>query len=66
MINSIQEADMSKQDTKDDTVGISVRVPKVVVEEIDRIADVERRTRGNVIRILLEDALAARKKGGAK
>jgi metal-responsive CopG/Arc/MetJ family transcriptional regulator len=57
---------MSKQDTKDDTVGISVRVPKVVVEEIDRIADVERRTRGNVIRILLEDALAARKKGGAK
>ena len=66
MINSVQEADMSKQDTKDDTVGISVRVPKVVVEEIDRIADVERRTRGNVIRILLEDALAARKKGGAK
>ena len=47
--------------TENDTVGISVRVPRAVVEEIDRVAETERRTRGNVVRIALEDWLAARK-----
>jgi Arc/MetJ-type ribon-helix-helix transcriptional regulator len=56
---------MAKQE-KDDTVGISVRVPRAVVEEIDRVAADERRTRGNVVRMALEDWLAARKKGGTK
>jgi metal-responsive CopG/Arc/MetJ family transcriptional regulator len=51
---------------EDETVGISVRVPRALVEEIDRVAEDERRTRGNVVRMLLEDALAARKGKGGK
>jgi metal-responsive CopG/Arc/MetJ family transcriptional regulator len=43
-------------------VGVSVRLPAVLLAEIDRIAQDERRNRANVIRILLEDALEARGK----
>jgi metal-responsive CopG/Arc/MetJ family transcriptional regulator len=33
-----------------------------LLEEIDHLAEEERRTRGNVIRLLLEDALKQRQK----
>jgi len=42
------------------SVGVSVRLPAALLADIDRIAEQERRTRGNVIRLLLEDALKAR------
>ncbi len=42
------------------SVGVSVRLPTALLADIDRIAEQERRTRGNVIRLLLEDALKAR------
>lgn len=42
------------------SVGVSVRIPEGMVTEIDRLAAEERRTRGNMIRILLEDALKQR------
>ena len=42
------------------SVGVSVRLPASLLAEIDRLAEEERRTRGNVIRLLLEDALKAR------
>ena len=41
-------------------MGVSVRLPTALLADIDRIAEQERRTRGNVIRLLLEDALKAR------
>ena len=44
-------------------VGVSVRLPAEMLKEIDRLADQERRTRGNMVRILLEDALEHRKGG---
>jgi len=44
------------------SVGVSVRLPSSLLAVLDRIADEERRTRGNVIRILLEDALKIREK----
>jgi len=43
-------------------VGVSVRLPVTLLQEIDRLAEQERRTRGNVIRLLLEDALKQRQK----
>jgi metal-responsive CopG/Arc/MetJ family transcriptional regulator len=53
---------MAKKPEKEDagSVGVSVRLPSTLLAEIDRIADQERRTRGNVVRLLLEDALKAR------
>ena len=45
-----------------ESVGVSVRLPAALLEEIDRLAEQERRTRGNVIRLLLEDALKQRQK----
>jgi len=45
------------------TVGVSVRIPTEMLREIDRLADQERRTRGNMVRVLLEDALKQRTEG---
>lgn len=42
------------------SVAVSVRLPGDLVTEIDTIASDERRSRGNTIRLLLEDALKAR------
>ena len=44
-----------------ESVGVSVRLPATLLAEIDRLAEQERRTRGNLIRLLLEDALKNRK-----
>jgi metal-responsive CopG/Arc/MetJ family transcriptional regulator len=54
---------MAKKPEKQEagSVGISVRLPSTLLAEIDRIAEQERRTRGNLIRILLEDALKVRR-----
>ena len=41
-------------------MGVSVRLPATLLAEIDRLAQQERRTRGNLVRILLEDALKAK------
>jgi hypothetical protein len=48
------------RDEESGSVGISVRLPAALLTEIDKIADAERRTRGNVMRILLEDAIETR------
>ncbi len=50
-----------KQDAAESgTTGVSVRLPTNMLQAIDELALTERRTRGNVIRLLLEDALKAR------
>lgn len=56
---------MAKKPEKEDagSVGISVRLPSTLLAEIDRIAEQERRTRGNAIRLLLEEALRQRGQG---
>lgn len=47
-----------KPEAKDpESVGVSVRLPATLLAEIDSLAEQERRTRGNVIRIALEDWL---------
>lgn len=51
---------MAKKPKEEGSVGVSVRLPATLLAEIDRLAEQERRTRGNVIRLLLEDALKAR------
>ena len=42
---------------KDDSVVISVRLPESLLESIDARAEQERRPRGNLIRLLLEQAV---------
>jgi predicted transcriptional regulator len=45
-------------ETQDESsVGVSVRLPAALLAKIDGLADQERRTRGNMIRIALEDWL---------
>jgi len=46
-----------------ESVGVSVRLPATLLAELDQIANEERRTRGNVIRIALEDWLGGRGRG---
>jgi metal-responsive CopG/Arc/MetJ family transcriptional regulator len=46
--------------------GVSVRLPSHLLKQIDSLAEQERRTRGNMIRLLLEDALNALKQRGAR
>ena len=53
-------ANRNKQEEEKGSVGVSVRLPGEMVAQIDRMAEGERRSRGNMIRILLEDALKAR------
>jgi metal-responsive CopG/Arc/MetJ family transcriptional regulator len=43
-----------------ESIGVSVRLPSLLLAQIDSLAERERRTRGNVIRLLLEDALKQR------
>jgi hypothetical protein len=47
----------SEPDPGGASVGVSVRLPAELLDRIDRLAEIERRTRGNVIRIALEDWL---------
>jgi predicted transcriptional regulator len=42
------------------TTSVSVRLPDELLAQIDGLATAERRTRGNVMRLLLEDALKAK------
>lgn len=42
---------------KDDSVVISVRLPESLLASIDARADQERRPRGNLIRLLLEQVV---------
>ena len=51
---------MSKRPKEQGSIGVSVRLPAALLAEVDRLAEEERRTRGNMLRILLEDALKAR------
>jgi hypothetical protein len=39
---------------------VSFRLPVALLAQIDKLANDERRTRGNAIRLLLEEALRAR------
>ena len=43
--------------TSDDSVVISVRLPRVLLEQIDQRAEQERRPRANLVRLLLEQAM---------
>jgi hypothetical protein len=45
------------------TTGVSVRLPNEMLAQVDRLANDERRTRGNAIRLLLEEALQSRERG---
>lgn len=49
-----------KQEPESESIGVSVRLPSLLLAQIDSLAERERRTRGNVIRLLLEDALKQR------
>jgi predicted transcriptional regulator len=54
---------MSKESNKsDESVATSVRIPATIRERLEAIAEEERRTLGNVIRIALEDYLAMRER----
>jgi predicted transcriptional regulator len=55
---------MSKDRKKadDESVATSVRLPSHLRKQLEAIADEERRTLGNVIRIALEDWLIGRAK----
>jgi predicted transcriptional regulator len=57
-----------KKTADDGTVATSVRLPARLRARLQAIADEERRTLGNVIRIAIEDWLAMRdvKKGAGK
>ena len=46
---------------RQDRILISVRLAKTGVAEIDRLAEAEERDRSSMIRILLREAIAARK-----
>ena len=48
------------RDQEAGTTGVSVRLPTEMLASIDRLANDERRTRGNAIRLLLEEALEQR------
>jgi metal-responsive CopG/Arc/MetJ family transcriptional regulator len=48
------------------TTGVSVRLPNDMLASIDRLANDERRTRGNAIRLLLEEALQVRSEATPK
>ena len=48
-----------KQDTG--SVHVSIRLPRELVDAVDRLAEDERRIRTQMIRILLEDALEDRR-----
>jgi metal-responsive CopG/Arc/MetJ family transcriptional regulator len=52
-----------KQDV-DGLVGVSIRLPQSLLAEIDRMASEARRTRSNMLRLLVEDALKAAKGKG--
>jgi len=52
----------NKLETLKDSVHVSIRLPRELVEWIDKQAVVERRIRTQMIRILLEDARDARLK----
>jgi hypothetical protein len=41
----------------DDSIVISVRLPRVLLEQIDQRAEQERRPRANLVRLLLEQAM---------
>lgn len=62
VISTQYNVDMPKKTDKENegTTALSVRLPNALLAQIDRIVTDERRTRGNVVRILLEDALKAR------
>ena len=54
-------AKKAEQEESKGSIGVSVRLPEHLVREIDRLADQDRRSRGSMIRLLLEDALTGRK-----
>ena len=43
-----------------ETTGLSVRVPVQLLARIDALTAAEKRTRGNMVRVLLEEALDSR------
>jgi hypothetical protein len=45
-----------------ESVGVSFRLPTALLAQIDKLANDERRTRGNLLRLLLEEALRTREK----
>jgi metal-responsive CopG/Arc/MetJ family transcriptional regulator len=51
---------MSKKNEPEVTVGLSVRVPASLLARIDALTTAEQRTRGNMVRILLQEALDER------
>jgi hypothetical protein len=53
-------SDMRKLDknAKDEAARLSIRVPGDLLAQIEKQAEVERRTVGQMVRILLEDRLA--------
>ena len=60
---SCYTVDMVKETKVDEgTVATSVRLPADIRERLEAIANAERRTLGNVIRIALEDWLISRGK----
>ncbi len=44
-----------------ESVGVSVRLPRLLVEWLDKRATEEHRTRGNLIRMLLDKAMETSK-----
>ena len=43
---------------------VMIRIPKELVEQIEKLAALEARSRSNMIRILIEEALPVKLSGG--
>jgi predicted transcriptional regulator len=55
-----RKTDASRSESNDGTVSTSVRLSREMREAFEEIAELERRTLGNVLRNALEDWLAGR------
>jgi metal-responsive CopG/Arc/MetJ family transcriptional regulator len=44
--------------TPDELIGLSIRLPQSLLAKIDALAEQERRSRGNLIRVLLERVMS--------
>jgi hypothetical protein len=56
----------NKSTTKTQSTVLSMRVDKLLTEKIQLLANAEKRSKNNMIRILLEEALGARAKKSAR
>jgi predicted transcriptional regulator len=58
----MEELSMARTKSTEPHVVLSFRLPKQIIERVDKYADRETRTRINMVTVLLQEALARRDK----